>query len=198
MGDFMISFLSRSIALFLFNKKIIDDEHLPVCQFGFELIIATVVGFLLIAAAGLVFGELPAAVLFYFIFVGVRYFTGGFHADSHLSCKITLLICGVTFLALLKIFMKKYSLLLHIGLLIFYLAAVIAFSPVEHKNAPLEQRVKKKNRRISIIMAIIIIAVTLPGYRYFHKISIISAATLFIVASLMIICRPEIKAGKKL
>lgn len=187
----MISFMSKSIALFLYKKKIIDDEHLPVCEFGFELITATIVGFLLIVIVGLLFRELPAAILFYFIFVGVRYFTGGYHAASHFKCKLTLLGCGISFLTMLKFFMKKYTLLIHISLLIFYFISVLMFSPVEHPNAPLSAETKKRNRKTSIIMAIILICTILPGYKYFLKISIIFAVTLFIIALLII--TPKIK-----
>ena len=43
----MISFLSHRIALFLRDNEIVDDETSQVCQYGFEIIISTLVGFLL-------------------------------------------------------------------------------------------------------------------------------------------------------
>lgn len=74
----MISFLSKFIALFLYKNKIIDEERLPVCQYGFEIIISTVVGFLLVLASGIILGKIAEAILFYCLFVGVRFFTGGY------------------------------------------------------------------------------------------------------------------------
>ena len=70
----MISFLSNFIALFLYKNNIIDKEKIEVCQYGFEIIISTIIGFLLVLASGIILGEIPEAILFYCLFVGVRFF----------------------------------------------------------------------------------------------------------------------------
>ena len=61
----MISFLSNFIALFLYKNNIIDKEKIEVCQYGFEIIISTIIGFLLVLASGIILGEIPEAILFY-------------------------------------------------------------------------------------------------------------------------------------
>ena len=53
----MISFLINSIALFLYKKKVIDDEELTVCQYGFEIIISTIISFLLVLLSGIILDE---------------------------------------------------------------------------------------------------------------------------------------------
>ena len=79
----MISTLSKIIALFLFRKKIIDIKTVPVCKYGFEVVVSTIIGFLLVCISGIVFNEFLSAMQFYALFVIVRFFTGGYHADTY-------------------------------------------------------------------------------------------------------------------
>lgn len=106
----MISFLSHRIALFLRDSDIVDDETSLVCQYGFEIIISTLVGFLLVVIIGLCCGELLSAILFYAIFVGVRLSTGGYHATTHLRCKLLLCVCCLSTI-LTTIFLKTIIIL---------------------------------------------------------------------------------------
>ncbi|MDE5946937.1 MAG: accessory gene regulator B family protein [Oscillospiraceae bacterium] len=190
----MISFLSDFIALFLYKKKIIDEERLPVCKYGFEIIVSTIIGFLLVLTSGIILGEFMEAVLFYCLFVGVRLFTGGYHANTHLKCKMTLLICCLFVLVTSKYL--KLSIGLQCLLLLLYLIAVFLFSPVEHINAPLTTDQKTRNRKISIIMAIALTIISLLGHSYFSKTSFVSSLTLFVIAILIII--PKIQERRKM
>ena len=89
----MISYFSKIIASFLYQRKIISKNELTVCEYGFELIISTAIGFGLVLISGIVFNELLSVILFYAVFVCFRFFTGGYHATTHLRCKIVLLVC---------------------------------------------------------------------------------------------------------
>ncbi len=190
----MISFLSNFIALFLYRKKIIDEKRLPVCAYGFEIIVSTIIGFLLVLTSGIILGEFMEAVLFYCLFVGVRLFTGGYHADTHLKCKMTLLICCLFVLVTSKYL--KLSIGLQCLMLLLYLIVVFLFSPVEHINAPLTTDEKARNGKISIIMAITLTIISLSGRSYFYKISFVSSLTLFVIAILIII--PKIQERRKM
>ena len=190
----MISFLSNFIALFLYKKKIIDEERIPVCQYGFEIIISTIVGFLLILTSGIILEEIAEAILFYCLFVGVRFFTGGYHADTHLKCKLTLLMCCLFVLVASKYLLN--SIILQFAFLFIYLITVFLFSPIEHINAPLTKEEKTRNRKISIIIAITLTILSLSRYSYFPKISIVSSLTLLVIAILIII--PKIQEMRKM
>ena len=190
----MISFLSNFIALFLYKKKIIDEERLPVCQYGFEIIVSTIIGFLLVLTSGFILGEITEAILFYCLFVGVRFFTGGYHADTHFKCKMTLLICCLSVLIASKYLID--SITLQCVLLLIYLITVFLFSPIEHINAPLTTDEKTRNRTISIIMAITLTILSLLGYNYFQQISFVLSLTVFVIAILIII--PKVQERRKM
>ncbi|MCR4646639.1 MAG: accessory gene regulator B family protein [Oscillospiraceae bacterium] len=150
----MISFLSHRIAHFLYHDQIIDEEMVPVCQYGFEIIISTGVGVSLVILAGLILGYLKEAVLFYFLFIVIRFYTGGYHAETHFKCKVTLLLCFLVVLLSYILLKNSYCIQIHVALELFYMIIILLFAPVEHLNAPMTKEEEKKNRIISIAMAI--------------------------------------------
>lgn len=187
----MISFLSKGMALFLMKKRIIDDETCEVCQYGFEIIVSTGLGAFLVLLIGIISGELVSAVLFYFIFVGVRLFTGGYHASTHLRCKC-LLCCSCLFVTIAaKYFIVFYNFILQEVGIILYLIPVFLYAPIEHKYAPMTEGIKIANRKRAIGISLIIAVVQIPAYYLNRKISLIVTSSLFIVAFLMVISRIE-------
>jgi len=183
----MISFLSKSITLFLLQNNIIEKEKTSVYEYGLEVMISTVIGFLLIFTAGLLLNELASAMIFYAMFIIVRQYTGGYHADSHLKCKLTMLSSCLLVLITVKYYISMFTFLWHFIFLITYCVIVFLFAPVEHVNASMSDDLKKRNKTISIIIAIILTATNLFGYWHFQKITMVSSITLFIIAILIII-----------
>ena len=88
----MIHLLSMSIADYLFHRKIITIDKYPVYQYGLEMIISTILGVVLILLCGVLTGSFLHSIIFYLLFVTLRMFTGGYHADTHFMCKLVL--CG--------------------------------------------------------------------------------------------------------
>ena len=192
----MISFLSTGMALFLVKKGIIDDETCEVCQYGFEIIVSTGLGAFLVLLIGIVSGELMASVLFYSLFVGIRLFTGGYHASTHFRCKC-LLCCSCLFVVILKkTFISLYCLYLQETIIILYLICVFLYAPIEHKYAPMTEETKIANRKRAIVISVIIAIVQIPIYYLNKKISLIVTFSLFIVAFLMVISKKERRKSK--
>lgn len=185
----MISFLSHRIALFLKDNDIVDNETSQVCQYGFEIIISTLVGFLLVVFIGVCCEEFLSAVLFYALFVGIRLSTGGYHASTHLRCKLLLCICCLFTVLTTKKFIENYNFMIQTIIILLYLFIVILFAPIEHKNAPLDSFTMKRNRVISIIVSFIFAFVIMLGYFEFKKTAMVSSLTLLVVALLMLLSK---------
>lgn len=191
----MIHFLSSSIASGLLRKGIIGEEKVPVCQYGFELIISTAAGFLLVMLSGILLGQAFSALVFYGLFIIVRLFTGGYHASSHLMCKTVLVCCCISVLLMSEL-LKQYSgVLLNAALLMPYLAAVMLFAPVEHINIPMTDEKRSRNRKISVITAITLTAANLVCCIFIPDISVVVSLTLLVIAVLIII--PKIQERRK-
>ncbi len=184
----MISLISKYIALFLYRKKIIEVEKIPVCEYGFELIVSILIGFLGVIISGILLDAFWTSVIFYILFVLVRTFTGGYHAKTHFYCKLTMVLCCLFVIFGLKL-LGSYSHLplFNLLLLFVYIISVFLYAPVEHENAPMTNKLKKRNRKISIIMAIALSLMILVAMFCFPKIAVISSLTLFVIAVLIII-----------
>jgi accessory gene regulator B len=193
----MITFLSHRIALFLRDNDIVDDETAQVCQYGFEIIISTFFGFLLVVSIGVCCGEIISALLFYVLFVGVRLSTGGYHASTYFRCKLLLCFCCLFTVLITKVYISKYSLWIQSVILVFYLGTVLLFSPIEHKNAPLNDASLKRNRLISLVVSFILAPVIMLGYYEFKKISMISVMTLLVIAFLMLLSKISERRNEK-
>lgn len=185
----MISFLSHRIALFLKNNDIVDDETTQICQYGFEIIISTLVGLIVVFFIGICCGEILSAILFYVLFVGVRLSAGGYHASTHLRCKLLLCICCLFTLLTTIFFEDYYNLKFQTIIILFYLLIIFLFSPIEHPNAPIDKSTVKRNRAISIIVSFILAIVIMLGYFEFKKMAMISSLTLLVVALLMLLSK---------
>lgn len=160
----MIHRLSLEIADYLFYRKIITIDKYDIYSYGLEMIMSSVLGVILVALCGILIGSLIHAVVFYVLFIVLRMYTGGYHADTHLACKLTL--CSsflITNLAFNDVF-PFYNVYVHIFLSLVNLIAVVVLSPIESSGKPLSNSIKNKNRIISICAYIIIIMITLCIY----------------------------------
>ena len=185
----MITFLGKSISLFLCRKNIIAEEEIDIYQYGFEAVLSTVLGFITTLFIGLVFNMVFFSVIYYGIFVTVRQLTGGYHANSYLKCNIlfslvTFFVLGITKLICIS---HMYSLLMH--LLIFIIAAICIwrFSPVENLNKPLTFKQKDRNHKASMIILSVLYILSSVLYAFKTEFAVLIALTLFSISMLIII-----------
>ena len=85
----MLTNLCQIIVDFFVKEDIVPEEQREVYQYGVELSVSTLIGLLIVLAAGAFGGRLIESVIFYIVFCLTRAFCGGFHAHSHLLCKLT-------------------------------------------------------------------------------------------------------------
>ena len=65
----MITFFSKWINHFFLNKGLIKDDDLDICIYGFEMIITTIIGFIITISIGLILNTFISSLIYYFIFV---------------------------------------------------------------------------------------------------------------------------------
>lgn len=187
----IITFLGKSISHFLCKKKVIAEQEVEVYQYGFEILISTALGLLITMAVGIVLNMFFLSVLYYVIFVTVRQWTGGYHADSYLKCNLT--FAGITFFTLgmtkLSCMREVYNPTIHGLILVTVLLIVWKYAPVENPNKPLTEEQKKRNHRAAFIAVIILEALICCLYIFFSKVSALIAYTLFSIAVLILISK---------
>lgn len=184
----MIHLLSMSIADYLFHRKIITIDKYPVYQYGLEMIISTILGVVLVLLCGVLTGSFLHSIIFYVLFVTLRMFTGGYHADTHLMCKLVLCGSFLTTNYVCYLFSDEDTWGIFVSLALLNLVTVIFFSPVECSKKPLTDTVKKKNKKISILLYIILL-IALFGLFYtpYNELALFSILVVSNVSLLMYI-----------
>lgn len=124
------------MSLFLCRKNIIHSDELDVYQYGFEIVISTILGFLLTVIIGIVLHMFVLSLLYYAIFVFIRQMTGGYHAKTYFRCNlvftiVSFLTLGITKLSLLS---EQYSILNHALFLVAAVLTILIYAPVENPN----------------------------------------------------------------
>ena len=182
----MITKLSHIIADFFIREKIVPEEQREIYEYGFELSISSVIGIILVLAIGLISGRFWESIVFYIVFCFTRLFTGGFHAPSHLLCKLTfssILLAVLLLDWLLHGIEDYYWFVLH-----FYSVVIVCqFAPIENPNKELTKRHKVKCKVISIIAMAVWLAVMFLFRFLGSKLDHIVALTLFFVSNLMLL-----------
>ena len=79
----MVSKLARNIAHFFVVQNITEKSKEAIYAYGMELLISDVLNTLIVLLIALISHTLPAVVVFISVFMGLRQFVGGYHANSH-------------------------------------------------------------------------------------------------------------------
>ena len=189
----MITALCKRISLFLYTNGIISEDEVEICQYGQEITLSTIIGFVIVMAESFAF-KLPIYGLVYYVeFVLLRQLTGGYHASTYFRCKIiTVAVFLISLIAshILNVFWWMYIILFTIGNVVIYILA-----PIENSNKPLNVAEKKKYKLLShIVFSILSIFGTLISLLSDFNLSILWFSMLSVIA-LMII--PKLTKGEK-
>lgn len=84
----MITRLANIIANFFVEKSIIDLKEREIYVYGCEAIFSALVNLAIVILSGLITHELFNVFIFYFVFLTMRKYCGGYHAKTHLKCNL--------------------------------------------------------------------------------------------------------------
>jgi len=146
----MLNKTAASLANRLMLHGVITNDVLDIYIYGFELLLSFLFSTTLMVISGFLINKIPETIVFLTVFILLRSFTGGYHADTYAKCSIsTLLIYGMVMLfsTYVKVGMIFYITLMIVGLIVIYDKA-----PVENPNKELTDQEKKKHRRTSLML----------------------------------------------
>ncbi len=186
----IITFLGKSMTQFLKVKHIITEENAEIYEYGFEMIISTILGFLITLFIGILLQSVWLSLLYYVIFVLMRQLIGGYHANTDWKCNIVFFAVTFFTVGMEKIIYinQMYTFPLHVLLLIASTMVIWNDTPIENVNKPLPAPQKKWHHRIARILLCLLVIVSCVLYHFgILQISILIALTLFIIAMLIVI-----------
>lgn len=140
-------------------QQIKEPDSKDVLAYGLEILIASIVSITVTLCISSLFNRCLECLIFLFVFIPLRTYTGGYHSDTHLKCFLVLLfnvmIGGIILLLNVNFF------LLSIIMLSLSITIILCFSPIENKNHPLSANQKNKFRKISVVVLIVEVLFTI-------------------------------------
>lgn len=153
-----MNYLVSQIVNFITEQDVISDESdvQDFYRYGIEISISSLLNIVLVVIAGILMHHIIESIVFLSLFILIRSFTGGYHADTYFRCN--LLMCTTFILTALanSIFSNKFSLLIIIVLICVTELIVSVLGPIENKNKPIDDSKKIKLKITGTAMTSII------------------------------------------
>lgn len=147
--------LSKKITDFFVQKNVIQEDEYAVYQYGVEILFENISVCVFLLMCGMVLHKVCDTILFLGIFVGVRRYSGGYHANTRTQCHlITLTAWGLYIFS--TVMYRQFCLIgRNAGIVLSMLVCLALFflAPVENAKKPLLESVKCRNRRITRLLA---------------------------------------------
>ncbi|MCH5296710.1 MAG: accessory gene regulator B family protein [Ruminococcus sp.] len=154
----MIKRISSKVACFLCKDEDCQDSY-DLYEYAVYIILSSAFHIATIIALGLCFNLLVESIVFYFSFIAIRKFAGGYHAKKSNRCYIISTVSSIIVLVLIKIILIcnfkfiEYLLLL-LGM--FCVIVICYLSPLDTVKNPLNHKEKIVFKIISIVSSVTI------------------------------------------
>jgi accessory gene regulator B len=182
----MITSVAQSMASYLFKNKIIDGKKLDIYIYGFEVILSNTLNILIAVVLGIIFSQIIEVIIFLAVFILLRRYCGGYHAETYLKCNIAFAINIFALMMILK-FADTLPFFIHLIIVAVSVLTVIVLAPIENKHKLLTDDEKKSHKSKAIILVAIISVIVLIFLNISEYYSVIIDLALLSVAVSMII-----------
>jgi accessory gene regulator B len=194
----MIHLLAERAASGFTVRGIIEKEDSDIYVYAFELIISTAASVCASLAIALLFRRLPEWAVFTAVFVGLRRFAGGHHAQSHLACIATYACIFACAMALIGIIPQEWRVAGSIILCAAFCPLICAFAPVGHENKPNSAQALIKFRRRGRVLAVAVgAACVLAALFASPALGFAAALAVASVCASMVYAMRKIQSGKE-
>lgn len=183
----MLEFLSNLIVDFLLKKKVIKQEEAEIYVYGFQIIISSLFGIIIVCILGILLKSLPLSLIFLFVFIITRKYCGGYHARTFFRCCFLFLFSFLAILSLKEILIDRLEIYHIICFLLIYLMTIFQYAPIENENKKISEKSKVSNRNKSIILSFLWSIIALALYSFSKELSLMIILTLALVTILILI-----------
>lgn len=174
----MLMSISKLCAARLFSD-IADEQQYILCIYGIELWLYTIISTIGLFLTGFLFRATWEAAVIIAVFYACQSNAGGFHADTHMKCFITMSIGLAAGLLMIRLF-SKGCLVPSAGLI--GIVLLLVFPLCLHENKQYLKINEYIFKRRSVICTLLIAAVTALLYLLNHNLFLAGCAGLFLSA----------------
>ena len=155
----MTTSLAQIITGCLVRNKIIDNTKLDIYIYGFEIMISNIICFGIGLLIGAVFSEFLECIVFLAVFVLLRRYCGGYHAETYLVCDTIFTANILLVMTILKV-MSVYPIYVHFIIAGISIVSAIMLAPVENKYKPLTIEEMKKHKLFAAVINLSMIIIS--------------------------------------
>lgn len=166
----MEKFSSKLIEFFVSND-LIKNEDKEIYKYAVNIILSSLIHIATLMIIGLCFNLFIESLVFYFSFIAIRKFAGGYHAKTPVRCYLFSFASNIIILCLVKWLSSINTLFIFIFIIFELLCVVLILliSPLDTENNPLTGQEKKMYRMLTSIITILIFIISslcfFKGYR---------------------------------
>lgn len=137
------------------ENQLLQKEDVSVYRYGYTLIFEVAINILISCLIGILLGDMPAVITFLLVFMPLRSYAGGYHADKAWKC-IILSNCVILLVILLsRADFLRYFQFLFIPAEILIGGLVCKLAPVQSKNKRIDDREAKYYKSVVIKIYVI-------------------------------------------
>lgn len=142
-----MNYLVSKILKFITEQNVISDEKdvQEFYKYGIEISISSFLNIFLVVILGFLIHHVLESVVFLTLFILIRSFTGGYHADTYFRCNLLMCVTFIITVFVNVITSNKLTLPVIIVLICFTEVTVLFLGPIENKNKPIQ-----KSKRIEL------------------------------------------------
>lgn len=158
----MIKLISDKFACFLCKDEG-QKNNFDLYEYAVYIILSSAFHIITVIALGLCFNLLVESLVFYFSFIAIRKFAGGYHAKTPTRCYVFSVISSIIMLCLIKYANSVGNIFTYL-LIIFELLCVvliILMSPLDTENNPLNSYEKKWYKTLAVLISVCIFIISL-------------------------------------
>ena len=184
--------ISQSVVAFICRNMQVDDKMAEVYKYGVEITVSSLINFLLILISSMILDDLLAGIVFMTLFILLRSYTGGYHAETYLRCNIAF-IC--TYLATYGIAQAvsgiEHNIVITVVMLVLAYIPIWIFAPVKNRHKYLSEEKIRFSRVVSAVVYFLstliamILCVNNIWYGYLLAITDISISLLVMIEVFM-------------
>lgn len=185
----MINKITSAIVETQIKAGFLQDEDRGIYQYGYTLVLETLLNILVGIVIGLVFKAIDTIMIFWLLYIPLRIFCGGWHAEKSWQCLIasnTILVFVIKAETMMIPEINPWFVVL---LEILLALVLMILAPVPTKQKPIAAKEKSRFKRNCIVILVIELSVSLFVYRVRNIIMIAYSVLLISLIMQMIINR---------
>lgn len=157
----MIKLISDKFACFLCKDEG-QKNNFDLYEYAVYIILSSAFHVITVITLGLCFNLLVESLVFYFSFIAIRKFAGGYHAKTPVRCYLFSFASNIIILCLVKWLSSINTLFIFIFIIFELLCVVLILliSPLDTENNPLTGQEKKMYRMLTSIITILIFIIS--------------------------------------